>query len=216
MHQELRELHTTWLQRNDEERDGVAEAAEEREGEGESEMVAEISTEVETSVAFTPQDLPTTIDIVIPSPILQAIETSSVLHHPEPPPDVLTDDRIPTISSPTLSISTISDLAPTEFDEDIGEDSGEQIPTRHETFYLEGGDVEIVCGHTIFRVHSPIVSFSSPNLRDMLSSSTLLSAPMPEGCPQVVFKDNADDFAVLLKMIYTPGWVVFVEAGSVN
>jgi hypothetical protein len=30
---------------------------------------------------------------------------------------------------------------------------------------------------------------------------------MPEGCPRVVFKDSAEDFAVLLKMIYTPGYV---------
>ena len=74
-------------------------------------------------------------------------------------------------------------------------------------FYLENGDVEIVCGHTIFRIHSPIVSFSSANLRDMLSSPTLLNAPMPEGCPRVIFKDSAEDFAVLLKMIYTPGCV---------
>ena len=207
MHQELRELHATWLHRNDEEeRNRFAEAIEEREGEEEGEMAVEIPAEVETPVAFTPQDLPTTIDIVIPSPILQAIET---LHHPELPSDVLTDDRIATISSPTLTISTISDLAPTEFDDDIGEDSGERIPTRHETFYLEGGDVEIVCGHTIFRVHSTVVSFSSPNLRDMLSSSTLLNAPMPEGCPRVVFKDSAEDFAVLLKIIYTPGYVPY-------
>jgi len=94
----------------------------------------------------------------------------------------------------------------TEFDVDIGE-GGERIPTRHETFYLEDGNVEIVCGHTVFRVHSTVVSFSSPNLRNMLSSSTLLNAPMPEGCPRVVFKDSAEDFAVLLKIIYTPGYV---------
>jgi len=106
------------------------------------------------------------------------------------------------------SISTISDLTLTEFDEDIEEGSGKRIPARHETFYLEDGNVEIVCGQTAFRVHSPIVSFSSPILRDMLSPSTLLSAPMPGGCPRVVFRDSAEDFAVLLEMIYTPGWVL--------
>ena len=81
------------------------------------------------------------------------------------------------------------------------------MPTRHETFYLEDGNVEIMCGQTIFKVHSPILSFSSRNLRDMLSSPTLLNAPIPEGCPRIAFKDSAEDFAVLLKMIYTPGYV---------
>ena len=195
------------MERNVEERNGVAEAAEEREGEEESEVTVEITVGVETPVAFTLQDLPTTINTVIPSPILQGAESSSVPHDTEPSSNTFTDDRIATVSSPTLSISTISDLTPTEFDEDIGEESDKRIPTRHETFYLEDGNVEIVCGHTVFRIHSPIVSFSSPNLRDILSSSTLLDAPMVEGCPRVVFKDSAEDFGVLLKMIYTPGYV---------
>jgi len=170
-------------------------------------VAVEIPAGVGTPVAFSPQDLPATLNITIPSPILQGAERSSVSHDMEPSPDAFIDDRTATVSSPTLSISTISDLTPTEFDEDIGEDSGERILTRHQTFYLEDGNVEIACGQTIFRVHSTVVSFSSPNLRDMLSSSTLLNAQMPEGCPRVVFKDSAEDFAVLLKMIYTPGYV---------
>ena len=196
------------MERNDEEeRNGVAEATEEREGDDDDgdKAASEIPAEVETPVYFTPQGLPTTINIDIPSPILHAIETSSVLYDAEHSPDALTDDRVGTVSSPTLSISTISDLAPTEFDEDIGEGSSGRVPTRHETFYLEDGNIEVLCEDTIFRIHSPIVSFSSPNLRDMLSSSTLLSALVTEGCLRVTFKDSADDFAVLLKMIYTPG-----------
>ena len=208
MDQELRELHTSWLQLNDEEeRNSVAEAIEDREGE--EEAATEIPAEVETPVAFTPQDLPATLNITIPSPILQGTERSPVSHDVEPSPDAFANDRITTVSSPTLSISTISDLTPTEFDEGIGEG----IPTRHETFYLEDGNVEIVCGQTIFRVHSTVVSFSSPNLRDMLSSPTLLNTPTPGGCPRIVFNDSAEDFAVLLKMIYTPGWVVSLQSG---
>ena len=100
----------------------------------------------------------------------------------------------------------MSDLTTTELDDDIGEDDEKWIPTRHETFYLEDGNVEVVCGHTIFRIHSTVVSFSSSKLRDMLSPYTL-NAPMLGGCPRVIFKDSADDFAVLLKMVYTPGCV---------
>ena len=204
MDQELHELHVTWLQRNGEqERNSVAEAAEEREGEEDGpDPAAEIPAGIETPVAFTP----TTINIAIPPPILQAIEIPPVFHDAETSPDAFTEDQITAASSPVSSISTVSDLTPTDFDEDIGEDSGERIPTHRDTFYLEDGNVEIVCGQTVFRVHSSIVSFSSPILQDMLSSSTF-SAPMSKGCPRVVFKDSAEDFAVLLKMIYTPGYI---------
>lgn len=86
------------------------------------------------------------------------------------------------------------------------ERKGEQGPTvvRHKAFYLEDGNVEILCGDTCFRVHSQIVSFSSSTLRDILSKS-ILEATMPAGCPRVVFEDSPDDFVILLKMIYTPG-----------
>jgi len=187
----------------------VEEAAEEQR----NLIVAEVPVEeVETPVAPPAQDLPPThIGVDSPSFAFQELESLSLFQGVGFHPDTVTDIRASTVSSPTLSISTVSDWTPTELGE-IEEDDGKRIPTRHETFYLEDGNVEIVCEHTIFRVHSPIISFSSPNLRDMLSSSTLLSAPMPEGCPRIVFKDSAQDFAVLLKMIYTPGWVFSVRS----
>ena len=168
-------------------------------GEEEDAMAAEVTAEITTPVAFVPQDLPTVeTDAGIPSSILQDDVWSSSK----------TFVNIPstTVSSPTLSISTVSDLTPTELGEGVERDE-EQATVRHDTFYFEDGNVEIVCGGTAFRVHSTIVSFSSPKLRDMLSPTTLLNAPMPEGCPQIVFVDNADDFGVLLKVIYTPGYV---------
>ena len=170
-------------------------------------MTVEVPAEVETPIAFVPQDLLTRIDIGIPSSLLRGIEYPSVACDVEGSSTASTNTRTTATPSPTLSISTISDLTPTELDEAIGEGDGERIPTPHEAFYLEDGNVEVVCGDTIFRIHSPIVSFSSSKLRDMLSPSTLLDAPMPGGCPQIVFKDSAEDFAVLLKMIYTPGYV---------
>ena len=176
-------------------------------GEEEGAMAAEVPAEVETPVAFVPQYLPATIEVGIPPSILHGNVFPPVEHDVESSPDPFTDNRIATISSPTLSISTVSDLTLTELGDDIGVGSSKWILTRHETFYLEDGNVEIVCGHTIFRVHSPVVSFSSRNLRDVLSPFTLLNAPMPEGCPRVVFKDSAEDFGVLLMMIYTPGYI---------
>ena len=213
--QEFREFHAMWLKRKEEEQGGGV-GVQEHEGEEEGTMVAEVPAEVETPVALTPHDLPITIDIGIPSSTSHSVESPSAPHNMESSLDPFTDDRVITICSPTLSISTVSDLTPTELGEDTGESGGEQMPTRHKTFYLEDGNVEIVCGRVIFRVHSPILSFSSRNLRDTLSPSTLIHAPMQGGCPRVVFKDSAEDFAVLLEMIYTPGYVPPPGVGYVN
>ena len=181
-------------------------------------MTAEVPAEIVTPVAFAPQDLPTTaIDPGIPSSVLQGIEPPSILHGVQSSSE--TSENIPagTPSSPTLStsISTVSDLTPTEFGEEI-ERSEEQTTTRHDMFYFEDGNVEIVCGDIVFRVHSSIISFSSPKLRALLSPPALIIAPMPGGCPRIVFTDSVDDFSVLLRMIYTPGYVPPPDAGFVN
>ena len=111
------------------------------------------------------------------------------------------------VFSPTLSISAVSDLTPTELGEDINDSNGEGTSIRHNTFYFEDGNVEIMCEHTLFRVHSTTISFSSPKFREILSPSVLLHAPMSEGCPRITITDTVQDFAVLLTMIYTPGYV---------
>jgi hypothetical protein len=149
--QGFREIHARWLQRKEggEQRD-VAETGEE------GGAAAEIPAEIETPVAFVPQDLRTAaIDIDIPFSILQGIVPPSVLHDVEPSSESFIDVPTGTISSPTLSISTVSDLTPTELGEDIGEGSGDLLIARHETFYFEDGNVEIAYGGAIFRVHSP-------------------------------------------------------------
>ena len=171
-------------------------------------MAAEASAEVETPVAFPPQNLPAAaIEIRIPPSISQNIKTS-VFNDLDSLPESFINVTAGTASSPTLSISTISDLTPTELGEDIEHSSEEQtLPTRHETFYFEDGNVEILCGDAVFRVHSTVVSFSSPNLRDILSQPALLHAPTPGGCPRVTISDSAEDFAILLKMIYTLGYI---------
>ena len=193
MGQELREIHAAWLRRTEEEQ-----------GNG---TTAEVpAAEFETPVAFVPQDLPAThtqdVDTP-PSPVLQAIEPLSMLRDLELPSETFVNIPSVAVSSPTFSISTISDLTPTELSEDIEDDSDADV--HHDTFYFEDGNVEIMCGHTLFRVHSTTISFSSPKLRDILSHSALLHAPAPEGRPRITVTDTAQDFVVLLKMIYTPG-----------
>jgi len=197
--QEFRDIHAKWLEQKEEEQ-GFTMGT----GEGNVEVTEKVtSVEVspneagiaETPAAFVPRDLPVTPIDISPS-VLQDVVSSS---------ETFISIQAATASSPTSTIATISDLTPTDLlDEDTGV-GNEWILTRHKTFYLEDGNVEIVCGQTLFRVHSPIVSFSSPKLRDLLSPATLLDASMPEGCPRVTFTDTAVDFVILLKMIYTPG-----------
>jgi len=194
-----------------------AEVVREPWGQEEKGMIAtRVPTDIGTPIAFAPNNLPTIVGLDIPSSILQSIVSLPSLQDAECFSETSANTPTTATYSPTLSISTISDLSPTELGEETGH-TGEQTTTRHETFYLEDGNVEIVCGHTIFRVHSPVVSFSSQNLRVMFSPSKLLNTPTLDGCPRIVFTDSAEDFAVLLKMIYTPGYVPFpLEAGSVD
>jgi hypothetical protein len=197
--QEFREIHAAWVQQRKEQKDSKET--------GEEDMAAgETSAEVKTPVAFAPQDLPVaTIPIEIPSSILQDIESSSVFSDRDSSLETFID--VPSgAASPTLSISTVSDLAPTEFGEE-SERGETQTTTRHDTLYFEDGNVEIACGDTIFRIHSSIVSFSSSELRDILSQQALLDAPTPDGRPRITTSDSPEDFATLLKMIYTPGLV---------
>jgi hypothetical protein len=169
---------------------------------------AEVPVDIETPIAFVPRDLPIAeIEIDIPSSFSQGVAPPSTLRDVESPPETFVEIPTGTPSSPAFSISTISDLTPTEPGEDTREGSGKRTTTRHGTFDFEDGNVEIMSEGTIFRIHSTVISFSSPKLRDILSRSALLHAPTPEGCPRITVTDNAVDFAVLLKMIYTPGWV---------
>jgi len=141
VNEEFRELHAEWLERKEEEQGFTA-------GTGESNVeVKEDLTSVDVEVspaAFVPRDLPVT-PIDISPPVLQDVISSS---------ETFTSIQAVTASPPALTISTISNLTPTDLDEDTGVGK-ERALTRHETFYLEDGNVEIVCGQTVFRVHSP-------------------------------------------------------------
>ena len=68
-----------------------------------------------------------------------------------------------------------------------------------------------MCGNTVFRVHSTVISIFSSKLQEALS---LLQAPAPGGCPRVTISESAEDFGILLKMIYTQGWVSSSFAAS--
>lgn len=112
----------------------------------------------------------------------------------------------PATHSPSISIATLSDFTTADTSDDEAPiDPAAAVP--HETFYLEDGNVEVLCGDTLFRVHTSVLSFHSPSLRRMFVQTSLVSAESPNGCPRILFTDTATDFAILLKAVYLPGWV---------
>ena len=143
--------------------------------------------------------------VEIPS-ILQDIEASSVFHDGDSSLDTFINVPSGTVSPTSSSISIASGLASSELGQEL-EHGENQTATRHDNFYFEDGNIEIACGSTIFRVHSSVISFSPSDLREIISQLAPLNAPTPEGCPRITIPDSAEDFAILLQMIYTPGSV---------
>ena len=134
-------------------------------------------------------------------------------HIPQPPPfesatasETDTVPVSPVTQSPSTNISTLSDFTITDHSYDEPPIDFTTI-TPHETFHIEDGNVEVLCGNTLFRVHTSILSFHSPALRRMFAQTSLTSAESPNGCPRIRSPDTATDFATLLKTIYLPGYV---------
>ena len=125
---------------------------------------------------------------------------------PDTAPETHPDPVTPVTQSPSITIATLSEFTVT----DISDDESfidPTVATLHGTFYLDDGNVEVLCGHTLFRVHTTILSFQSPVLRQMFSQTSLATAESPNGCSRILSSDTATDFATLLKMIYLPGFV---------
>ena len=117
----------------------------------------------------------------------------------------------------------------------IADTSDDELPidpaaiTPYETFYLDDGNVEVLCRNILFRVHIGTLSLHSPALRRMFSQTSLTTTESPlNGCPRIRSSDTPKDFTALLKMIYLPGsvslpacrWIVLLMThlppGSLN
>ena len=127
----------------------------------------------------------------------------------------------PVTQSPSTSISTLSDFTIADVSDDepaidptILDTSDDEFPadltaiSPHKTFYLEDGNVEVLCGNALFRVHTSVLSFHSPAFRRMFAQANLAAAEVPNGCPRILSSDAATDFVTLLKTVYFPGFVV--------
>ena len=113
----------------------------------------------------------------------------------------------PITKSPSISIASLSDFTVA----DASDDESPIDPTAvipHDTFYIEDGNVEVLCGNTLFRVHAGAMSFHSPVLRRMFAKTSLATADSPNGCPRIRPSDSATDFATLMKIVYLPGFVI--------
>ena len=114
--------------------------------------------------------------------------------------------RSPVTHSPSISIASLSDFT-------IADTSDDEAPidpaaiTPHDTFYFEDGNVEVLCGNTLFRIHTSVLSLHSPVLGQMFAKSNLATAESPNGCPRIQSSDMATDFSTLLKIIYLPEYV---------
>ncbi|KAF9646046.1 hypothetical protein BDM02DRAFT_3189170 [Thelephora ganbajun] len=117
----------------------------------------------------------------------------------------------PVTQSPSISIASLSDFTTADTSDDESPTDPTAI-TPHGTFYLEDGNVEVLCGTTLFRVHTSVLFFHSPTLRRTFTQASLATAESPNGCPRIPSSDTSADFATLLKMIYLPG---FPERGKV-
>ena len=155
----------------------------------------------------------------IPPPLpLESVTTLVPETTPESPVTSVTQS--PSISIATLSDFRTADTTDDEFpiDPTPTDTSDEEPPidhmaiAQHNTFYLEDGNVEVLCGNSLFRVHTTILSFHSPALRRIFAQTNLAAAESPNGCPRILSSDTAKDFATLLKMIYFPGFVALLHA----
>ena len=126
----------------------------------------------------------------------------------QPPPESVASETDTVPASPSIDVSTLSDFTITDpSDDEPPIDPAAVAP--HETFYLEDGNVEVLCGSTLFRVHTSVLSFQSPALRRMFTQTALTSAESINDCPRIRSSDLSTDFATLLKTVYLPGYAVF-------
>jgi hypothetical protein len=166
-----------------------------------------------------PAATPVATSLGLPNTDLESRIPRSPLEPVAAPESDVTITASPITHSPSISIATLSDFTIADASDDeppidttIADTSEDEFPTDdpmaavpHETFNFEEGNVEVLCGNTLFRVHTGILFLHSPALRRMFSRTSLDAAESPNGCPRILSSDTATDFATLLKTIYLPG-----------
>ena len=152
-----------------------------------------------------PNETPAAISLGLPNVDLEPqVSPPPTLKPVTVPETEVTPTSPPIAHSPSISVSALSDFTMTDNSDDQSPVDPTAI-TSHDTFYLEDGNVEVLCGNTLFRIHTSVLSFHSPVLCQGFSQTILATAESPNSCPHILSSDSAMDFTTLLKMIYLPG-----------
>ena len=186
-----------------------------------SPIVRDIKPETAVPESQDPAATPVAISLGLPGIGEQSRPHTLPLPTPETPSDSSPKSSAP--PSPSTSITALSNFTIADSpDEEPAFEPETETPhdtfyvgdepilepetiTPHDTFYLDDGSVEVLCGKILFRVHTSILSFHSPAVRQMFSPANLAAAESPNGYPRIVSSDTPTDFATLLKAIYLPG-----------
>ena len=109
-------------------------------------------------------------------------------------------------STPEPQRKKLQPLPQPKFAEEESESQSGCKP-RHSEFYFGSGNVVFVCQDTSFRVQSDLLSKNSQVFRGMLKPARLDGEHLSDGCPCIHLPDGAEDFATLLRVFYTSGYV---------
>ncbi|KAF9783233.1 hypothetical protein BJ322DRAFT_1212043 [Thelephora terrestris] len=152
----------------------------------------------------------------IVTPVATSLGLPNADHEPQIPqslpleslttPETEMISRFPVTLSPSTSIATLSDFTVADVSDDESPLDLTTVTPHSTLFNFEDGNVEVLCGNTLFRVHTSILSLHSAALRQMFIPANLAAAESPNGCPRILSSDTATDFATLLKVIYLPGY----------
>ena len=126
-----------------------------------------------------PNKTPAAISLGLPNVDLEPRippHPTSILESITVPEAETTPTSPPITQSPSISVSTLSDFTLTDTSDDQSPVDPTAI-TPHDTFYLEDGNVEVLCGNTLFRLHTNVLSFHSPALRQGFSQAVRATLP---------------------------------------
>jgi hypothetical protein len=161
-----------------------------------------------------PAETPVIASLGLPSRNLVPQDPQSPPLEPIITPEPGTIPGSPVPQSPSISIATLSDFTIA----DTSDDEPPLDPTaihHHDTFYLEDGNVEVLCDNILFRVQASALAFYSPVLGQMFAKANLATAESPNGCPRITSSDSATDFATLLKIVYLPVYATLSRFRSI-
>ena len=68
-------------------------------------------------------------------------------------------------------------------------------------FWMEDGNMVLVCGNTAFRVYRGLLASQSTVFADMLASSSPAAGETYEGCPVVRLSDAPEDMRHFLRIL---------------